>query len=309
MPGDKKEETPSPPAQPDIQAVLDELKAERADAATFRAESLAREEASLAREEKLSKKFEGLLHDSNSKYHVLQKELDTLREQTEAKEEATPALTFLDHVPEDNPFPRRPRNTGLKPDHFNLYGNQTADLLEAKPHSSLKYEYRTLSSALSYFYDAKRAYDEERNASEFGELSAEQQQIFDAIFNTLDGVFEMFSKRYSVIKIRARAESEPGGLSEHNQLLLNYLETKLHGVFPGETLVDSEMEGWLQEYKEKTAAAELKQATSKAAASHRKEGSRSTASEEKSGVKTRSQLAQSRKEAERRKPSAHQKKG
>ena len=104
-------------------------------------------------------------------------------------------------------------------------------------------------------------------------------------------------------------ESETRGLSEQNQLLLNYLETKLHGVFPGETLVDSEMEGWLQEYKERTAAAELKQATAKPAASNRKEGSRSTASEDKAnGVKTRAQLAQLRKEAERRKPSAHPKK-
>jgi hypothetical protein len=137
-------------------------------------------------------------------------------------------------------------------------------------------------------------------------MSESQQDMFDAIFNTLDGCFEMFSKRHGVIKIRARAESETEGLSEENQLLLNYLETKLHGVFPGEALVDSEMESWLKEYRDRTAAAELKQAAAKSAASKRKDAPRSTAPEEKTtGVKTRAQL---RKEAERRKPSAHPKK-
>ena len=61
----------------------------------------------------------------------------------------------------------------------------------------------------------------------------------------------MLSKRHAVIKIRARAEAETGGVSDENQLLLNYLETKLHGVFPGEALVDSEMEGWLTEFRER----------------------------------------------------------
>jgi hypothetical protein len=185
--------------------------------------------------------------DSNSKYKLLEKEVQSLREQASSHEGDSDTLSYVAHSAEENPFPRRPKNTGLKPEHYNLYGDQTADLLAAKSHSSLKYEYRTLAPVLSYFFDAKLAYEEEREDEEFEQLSESQRQIFDAILNTLDGCYAMLSMRQAVIKIRARAESETGGLSEENQLLLNYLETKLHGVFPGEALVDSDMESWLKE--------------------------------------------------------------
>ena len=236
MTGEKDEES-AKPLQPDLAAVLAALEASREEAK-------AAQEAARLREEALSKRFESLLTDSHTKHALLEKEIATLRDKDD-KSDADDELVYVSHSPEDNPFPRRPRNCGLKPDHYNLYGDQTADLLNAKTHSSLKFEYRTLAPSLSYFFDVKLLYEHIRD-NELSDLSDDLSESLEAIFNSLDGVYSLLNQRHAVIKIRARAESENGGISDGDQLFLNYLETKLHGVFPGEALVDSEMEGWLK---------------------------------------------------------------
>ena len=273
MTGEKDEES-AKPLQPDLAAVLAALEASREEAK-------AAQEAARLREEALSKRFESLLTDSHTKHALLEKEIATLRDNaTDNKSDADDELVYVSHSPEDNPFPRRPRNCGLKPDHYNLYGDQTADLLNAKTHSSLKFEYRTLAPTLSYFFDAKFLYEHIRD-HELSDLSDDLTESLEAVFNTLDGCYNLLNQRHAVIKIRARAESETGGVSDENQLLLNYLETKLHGVFPGKALVDSEMEGWLKEFRDRTAAAELKQAANKSAA--RKRDAKGTRASETEG--------------------------
>ena len=271
MSGEKNEES-AKPDQPDLAVVLAALNASREEAK-------AAQEAALLREEALSQRFESLLTDSRTKHALLEKEIATLRDKDD-KSDADDELVYVSHSPEDNPFPRRPRNCGLKPDHYNLYGDQTADLLNAKTHSSLKFEYRTLAPTLSYFFDAKLLYEHIRD-NELSDLSDDLSESLEAIFNSLDGVYSLLNQRHAVIKIRARAESETGGISDGDQLLLNYLETKLHGVFPGEALVDSEMEGWLKEFRDRTAAAELKQAANKSAA--RKRDAKGTRASETEG--------------------------
>ena len=267
MSGEKIEETVKPD-QPDFAAVLAALASSREEAKASREEAKAAQDAARLREEALSQRFESLLTDSRTKHALLEKEIATLRDK-DAKSDADDELVYVTHSPEDNPFPRRPRNCGLKPDHYNLYGDQTADLLNAKTHSSLKFEYRTLAPTLSYFFDAKLFYEHLRDDESWSDLSDDFSESLEAVFNTLDGCYNLLTQRHAVIKIRARAESENGGISDGDQLLLNYLETKLHGVFPGEALVDSEMEGWLKEFRDRTAAAELKQAANKSAARKR----------------------------------------
>jgi hypothetical protein len=103
MPGENQEEVPGSPVQPDTQLVLDALKEAKAEAAEARAET-----------QDLSKKFEGLLLDSNSKYKLLEKEVQALREQAASHEGDSDTLSYVAHQAEVNPFPRRPKNTGLK---------------------------------------------------------------------------------------------------------------------------------------------------------------------------------------------------
>lgn len=182
-------------------------------------------------------------------------------------------LLYVEHASVENPFPRRPRNCGLRPQTFDLYGDRTADVLEAKPNSSLRWEFRTLAPALSFFFDAKLVYESIREEAA-QRLSEEAALALEGSLNTLDGIYEMLTARYATIKIRARAEAEPGGLSEENRVLLDYLDTQLHGIFPGEALVDSKVEGWLREFRDRKAAAELKLAANRGAASSSK-GSRS----------------------------------
>ena len=297
MSGEKKKE-PVPPAkdkEPDLATVLAALaRSEEASKAALAASEVAQKE--------LSKKFKSLLADSRAKHALLQKEIATL--QNKSTDDELDCIVYCDHVPEVNPFPRRPRNCSLKPDHYNLYGDQTADLLDAKTHSSLKYEYRTLAAVLSYLFDVKALFEETRENESWSTLEDDQATHLEAIYNTFEGCYSMLSKRHAVIKIRARAEAETGGVSDENQLLLNYFETKLHGVFPGEALVDSEIEGWLTEFRERTAAAELKQAAAKSAS--RKTGQKNPRSgEDKPPAKSHSQF---KKDAERRKASAHPKK-
>ena len=81
-----------------------------------------------------------------------------------------------------------------------------------------------------------------------------------APLNTLDGIYGLLCKRWGYM-----CEAEEGGLSEENKLMLEWLESKLHGAFP-DGLVDEEMESWIKEYRDKHVAAKLKRATGKTGA-------------------------------------------
>ena len=208
--------------------------------------------------EKLNREFVNFQSDTSAKIANLERQNARLREK-DSEEEDEDTLVYVSHDHRTNPFPPRARNITVKPQHFDLYGDRTADRLEDKQNSSLKWEYRTLAPSLSYFFDAKAVYDGIRE-DVIGRLEEDESLAIEGVFNTLDGVYAMLTARYATIKIRTRAESEPGGLSEENKLLLDYLDTQLHGVFPGEALVDSKVETWLKEFRAKRAAAELKNA-------------------------------------------------
>jgi len=209
--------------------------------------------------EKLQSTFEEFKTDTSAKISNLEKQNEELR-RGESSAADTDELLYVSHDGTTNPFPRRPRNTTVKPQCFDLYGDRTADCLELKQNSSLRWEYRTLAPALSYFHDAKVVYDSFREEI-ISKLPEVEGLALEAVFNTLDGVYDLHTQRYATIKIRTRAEAEPGGLSEENKLLLDYLDAQLHGVFPGEALVDSKMEAWLAEFNTRKAAAKLKSAT------------------------------------------------
>lgn len=217
------------------------------------------EELKLSREscKKLTQEFAAFQTDTAAKLGVMQAENEKLKKGDGDDDDND--LTYCEHSANTNPFPRRPKNCTIKPQSFDLYGDGTADLLELKTGSSLRWEYRVLAPALSYLHDAKSVNDSVKD-DVFTQCSENTALSVEAALNTIDGCFELLTGRYATIKIRTRAEAEPGGLSEENKLLLDYLDTKLHGVFPGEALVDSKVEGWLSEYKEKRAAAELKNA-------------------------------------------------
>jgi hypothetical protein len=219
---------------------------------------LAELRASRLASEKLARDFASFQTDTSAKIANLERQNATLRKDAD---EEPDDLVYVSHDRNENPFPQRPQNCTVKPQPFDLYGDRTADRLEDKQNSSLKWEYRTLAPALSYFFDAKAVYDGVREDI-IGKLEEDESLAIEGIFNSLDGVYAMLTARYATIKIRTRCESEPGGLSEENKLLLEYLDTKLHGVFPGEAIVDSQMEGWLKEYRDKRASAELKNAAS-----------------------------------------------
>jgi hypothetical protein len=158
--------------------------------------------------------------------------------------------------------------------------------LEGKHNSSLRWEYRTLAPVLSYFFDAKAVYDGIREDLE-DKLEEQESLAIEGVFNTLDGCYNMLTARYATIKIRTRAESEPGGLSEENKLLLDYLDTQLHGVFPGEALVDSQVEGWLKEFNTRKAQAELKNAATAGAKKVKFDSESSTSGEKPVKVEAR----------------------
>ena len=46
---------------------------------------------------------------------------------------------FVPHYHRDNPFASRPHKVGTKPQHYDLYGDRTADALETKLNSSMRY--------------------------------------------------------------------------------------------------------------------------------------------------------------------------
>ena len=209
--------------------------------------------------EALVQEFSTFKTDTNAKLSLLELENDKLRKKEGSDDEDD--LVYCEHSRSENPFPNRPRNCTIKPQPFDLYGDRTADLLEQKTNSSLRWEYRVLAPTLAYLYDAKIVYDSVKD-DVYKHCPEEVGLSVEAALNTIDGCYDMLAQRYATIKIRTRAEAEPGGLSEENKLLLDYLDTKLHGIFPGEALVDSKVEAWLSDYRDKRAAAELKNAVS-----------------------------------------------
>ena len=223
---------------------------------------LAELKASRLATEKLTEQFSAFKSDTDAKIANLTLQNEKLRAGQDASDDEDD-LVYVAHIRSENPFPDRPKNCTVKPQPFDLYGDRTADCLEAKANSSLRWEYRTLAPSLSYFFDAKAVYDGVRE-DVLEKLGEEESLALEGVFNTLDGVYQMFTQRYATIKIRSRAEAEPGGLSDENKLLLDFLDTQLHGVFPGEALVDSKVEGWLQDFRVKKAAVELKAAAGSA---------------------------------------------
>jgi hypothetical protein len=258
---------------------------------------LAELRASRIATENLTSEFSTFKADTAAKISNLEKQNERLRREDSDDDED---LIYVAHYRAENPFPNRPRNATVKPQSFDLYGDRTADLLENKPNSSLRWEYRTLAPTLSYFFDAKTVLDSIRETV-LEKLGEEESLNLEGALNTLDGCYTLLTSRYATIKIRTRAESEPGGLSEENKLLLDYLDTKLHGVFPGEALVDSKMEKWLDEFREKRAAQELKNAT------QTKKGARASKDAEKDPAKQvsfKEKRAKAKKTGVKPKPSA-----
>ena len=226
--------------------------------------------------EKLQSTFEEFRADTSAKISNLEKQNEVLKKGKEEGADDLDNLIYVSHDFENNPFPRRPLNTTVRPQVFDLYCDRTSDVLEAKKNSSLGWEYRTLAPPLSYFHDCKVVLEDLRE-SLVPKLKEDDGLALEASLNTLDGIYVLLTQRYATIKIRARAEAEPGGLSDENKLLLEYLDAKLHGVFPGEALVDSQMEAWLTEFNSRKASAKLKAASGSGA--EYKKGARATASD------------------------------
>lgn len=244
---------PSPPAEPSAAYLLEELRRSR------------------QAQEDLVRQFNAFKTDTDVKIANLAAEAASAK----AKAKATASdsdddddAVYCEYQAHKNPFPTRPKTCGLKPKSFDLYGDRTADALEAKSNSSLRWEYRTLAPSLSYFYDAKAVYDSLKN-DVLTALPEDQSLALEATFNTLDGVYSMLNDRHAIIKIRTRAEGEPGGMSEENKLLLAYLDTKLHSAFPGDAITDSKVDVWLEEFRDRRASAELKAAANKGASKTR----------------------------------------
>ena len=200
----------------------------------------------------------------------------------------------------ENPFPRRPINAPLKPHSYDLYGDRTADILEKKKNSSLAYEYKVLAPALSYFFDAKNIQDSYRE-SLIANASSGDGEVLEGIFNSYDGIFDMLSNRWTIIKLRARAEAETGGMSEDTKLLLDWLESKTHGFFPGEALLDSDMDKWIKEYHASKTRAQLNANAKKGAAASSSRASKSgTKSEDEDDSVARTPKTPKKKKADKK---------
>ena len=202
-------------------------------------------------------------------------------------------LHYVPHYDTQNPHASRPRTVLDCPQHFDLSASPTYRSLQDKP-SPLKYEFRTLEAGLSYLYDSKTMLAESLPSlteslqarvvadSDIAALETEAERvlaratnlqveehvwIFEGLKNSLEGIYRMFAQRADFVRLKVRYENKPGGMSLTDRTFLNYLETKLHGVADGLTLTDDDVNKWLEDFGEKSAAATMTLAT-KTSAGH-----------------------------------------
>ena len=179
------------------------------------------------------------------------------------------------HYDKSNPHAPRPKTTSDEPQLYDLSNSGTYALLESKV-SSFKYEFRTNEPVLSYLFDSKHLLDEimptladalnkTRSKPFEGDTtpSDEDQAVDDtswslaALKNSMDKIYKLLAQRADYIRLKVRFDNQPGGITLAERALLQHLEIKFYGMADGLSLVDEDINSWMSDFGEKSAAATL----------------------------------------------------
>jgi len=167
---------------------------------------------------------------------------------------------FLPTVSDSPYFPLPRSHTSYKPFLAPLKGEETADLLRGE---ALE-EYRTLHWSLKSLHDClfhfKEHADEWMDATENGVLPADPTQAtayLDALYNTLDETTQLLLHRFQIIRTREHLKSAHGTLTTGDEALLDYIQTELYGVHPGQHVVDPKIKGLLESFGQKVLYSKL----------------------------------------------------
>jgi len=186
-------------------------------------------------------------------------ELQTSSTKDKGKEKKD-ARSFLPTA-SDSPYFALPRShTSFKPILAPLKGEETADLLRGE---ALE-EYRTLHWSLKSLHDClfhfKSHAEEWLEATESGVLPADPQKAtayLEALYNTLDETTSLLLHRFQIIRTREHLKSAHGALTVGDEALLDYIQTELYGVHPGQHVVDPKIKGLLEAFGQKVLYSKL----------------------------------------------------
>ena len=176
------------------------------------------------------------------------------------KKEKKDDRRFLPTVSDSPYFPLPRSHTSFKPFLAPLKGEETADLLRGE---ALE-EYRTLHWSLKSLHDCLshfRAHaDEWLEATESQVAPADPQKAaayLEALFNTLDETTQLLLHRFQIIRTREHLKSAHGALTVGDEALLDYIQTELYGVHPGQHVVDPKIKGLLEAFGQKVLYSKL----------------------------------------------------
>ena len=188
---------------------------------------------------------------------------------------------FVPHYRTKNPHAARPNTVTDKPQHYDLCNSPTFALLDSKV-STLKYEFRTAESLLSYMFDATTMLNEtlpylttnlmaQRSKpledSDPDSFTSEEDRLIDdhvwalaSLKGTFDEVYRLWSQRGDYIRLKTKFENTPNSITLAERTLLQHLEIKAYGMADGLSLADSGINKALEEFGEKAATATMQYA-------------------------------------------------
>lgn len=206
----------------------------------------------------------------------IEKVEDNAREGTKKEKEDYTDEDFVPYFAASNPFAVRPRSCGTKPQHYDLYGDRTFDALEKKNNSSMRYEVRTLTPALSYLSDIIQFVEanfevwdtllatDVRQAKN-GEPAAAEDLARS--IRSIKGVYGLLNKRHQMLVLRTKFDANPSGAGPAERGVLEFMEAKIHGIHENIAITDEDMGTWLAEFNEKAVSAKSTHAAKQAAQS------------------------------------------
>jgi hypothetical protein len=200
---------------------------------------------------------------------------------TSKKKEVDDADTgpWVPHYWDLNPHARRPLFLTDKPQHFELDSDLTYDRLSQKQ-SGMRHEYRVseiealsmhnIRTELAHIAKpiidrltasrSKPASQDANNPAGQTEADTELDGLifsFAAVVDTHEESYSLLNQRLDYIRLKAKFEVNPSGITVAERTLLIYLESKVYGPADGLHVLDSSTTLWVEECGKQATAALL----------------------------------------------------
>ena len=178
---------------------------------------------------------------------------------------------WVPHYATTNPHATRPTYLSDEPQYFELGSDLTYDRLGRNKGTALRYEYRTSETVASSLFNctteldfilgpAQRALVQARSCEQGKDpnekVSEADQELDDTIWSlhalskSLGKSYKILAQRLDYIRLKAKFDDNPNGMSLSEKTLLQYLEEKTVGVADGLHVVDQQVNGWLVDFGE-----------------------------------------------------------